>query len=211
MKKVLLLLVVILSVNDLLAKVFFLFKEVNKEWSIGIIGGYVGYGRGISNGAVGVSLAIKGFYADVMGWPSSHENDMGVDKWSDKMTTVVHIGYQIPIVKNLRFIPVIGYAKIAYGTTDGSDYTISDSGIVHNKFSEKKSVSGLDFGGIAVINIKKVNINLAFTKYSTLSTPDVASDAFTLSVAPELNQPSLLAPAFTVKSAVGFVVSSLIV
>ena len=167
MKKVLLLLVVILSVNDLLAKVFFLFKEVNKEWSIGIIGGYVGYGRGISNGAVGVSLAIKGFYADVMVWPSS-ENDMGVDKWSDKMTTVVHIGYQIPIVKNLRFIPVIGYAKIAYGTTDGSDYTISDSGIVHNKFSEKKSVSGLDFGGIAVINIKKVNINLAFTKYSIL-------------------------------------------
>ena len=58
--------------------------------------------------------------------------------------------------------------KIAYGTTDGSDYTISDSGIVHNKFSEKKSVSGLDFGGIAVINIKKVNINLAFTKYSIL-------------------------------------------
>lgn len=168
MKKVLLLLVVILSVNDLLAKVFFPFKEVNKEWSIGIIGGYVGYGRGISNGAVGVSLAIKGFYADVMGWPSSHENDMGVDKWSDKMTTVVHIGYQIPIVKNLRFIPVIGYAKIAYGTTDGSDYTISDSGIVHNKFSEKKSVSGLDFGGIAVINVKKVNINLAFTKYSIL-------------------------------------------
>ena len=162
MKKVLLLLVVILSVNDLLAKVFFPFKEVNKEWSIGIIGGYV------ANGAVGVSLAIKGFYADVMGWPSSHENDMGVDKWSDKMTTVVHIGYQIPIVKNLRFIPVIGYAKIAYGTTDGSDYTISDSGIVHNKFSEKKSVSGLDFGGIAVINIKKVNINLAFTKYSIL-------------------------------------------
>ena len=73
-----------------------------------------------------------------MGWPSSHENDMGVDKWSDKMTTVVHIGYQIPIVKNLRFIPVIGYAKIAYGTTDGSDYTISDSGIVHNKFQRKK-------------------------------------------------------------------------
>ena len=129
----------------------------------------MGYGRGISNGAVGVSLAIKGFYADVMGWPSSHENDMGVDKWSDKMTTVVHIGYQIPIVKNLRFIPVIGYAKIAYGTTDGSDYTISESGIVHNKFSEKKSVSGLDFGGIAVINIKKVNINLAFTKYSISS------------------------------------------
>lgn len=32
----------------------------------------MGYGRGVSNGAVGVSLAIKGFYADVMGWPSSH-------------------------------------------------------------------------------------------------------------------------------------------
>lgn len=89
---------------------------------------------------------------------------MGVDKWSDKMTTVVHIGYQIPIVKNLRFIPVIGYAKIAYGTTDGSDYTISDSGIVHNKFSEKKSVSGLDFGGIAVINIKKSKYKFGFYK-----------------------------------------------
>ena len=38
----------------------------------------MGYGRGVSNGAVGVSLAIKGFYAGVMGWPSSHENDMEV-------------------------------------------------------------------------------------------------------------------------------------
>ena len=90
----------------------------------------MGYGRGVSNGAVGVSLAIKGFYAGVMGWPSSHENDMGVDKWSDKTTTVVHIGYQIPIVKNLRFIPVIGYAKYSCYTGGGAshegDFTASE-------------------------------------------------------------------------------------
>lgn len=89
---------------------------------------------------------------------------MGVDKWSDKTSAVVHIGYQIPIVKNLRFIPVIGYAKIAYGTTDGSDYTISDSGVVHNKFSEKKSVSGVRFWWGGSRKYKKSKYKFGFYK-----------------------------------------------
>ena len=77
----------------------FPFKEVNRKWNIGMMGGYVGYGKDISNGAIGVNLTIKGFYADIMGWPSSHENDMGIDKWSDKTSFAFHVGYQIPIVK----------------------------------------------------------------------------------------------------------------
>ncbi len=165
MKKIIFILVMILPMINASANRIFPFKEVNRKWNIGMMGGYVGYGKDISNGAIGVNLTIKGFYADIMGWPSSHENDMGIDKWSDKTSFAFHVGYQIPIVKKIRFIPIIGYAKVAYGTTDGSDYTISSSG-VHNKFFEKESISGLDFGGMAVINMKKINVNLAFTKYA---------------------------------------------
>lgn len=166
MKRILLSMMIIASIVNVSAKSFFPFKEVNKKWNIGLMGGYVGYGRDISNGAVGFSLTIKGFYANVMGWPSSHENDMGVDKWSDKQCNAVHAGYQIPIIKSFRITPIVGYAKVSNGTTDGSDYEISNSGTVHNKYSEKENVSGLDFGGIATINIKKLNINLAITKYA---------------------------------------------
>lgn len=166
MKKILLLMMVIIPVVGVSANNLFPFKEINKKWNIGIIGGYVGYGRDMSNGAVGLSLTIKGFYADFMGWPSSHENDMGVDKWPDKKCNTVHLGYQIPIVKRLRITPVIGYAKVSYGTTDGSDYEFSNSGTVHNKYYEKENISGFDFGGIATINIKKVNINLAVTRFA---------------------------------------------
>lgn len=116
--------------------------------------------------AIGLNLTIKGFYADFMGWPSSHENDMGVDEWSDKKCNVAHLGYQIPIVRSFRIIPIIGYAKISNGTTDGSDYDKSNSGTVHNRYTEKETISGLDFGGIVTINIKKININLAITKYT---------------------------------------------
>lgn len=168
MKNILLMLFIILAIIETSAKTIFPFKEVNNKCNLGIIGGYLGYGKDISNGGGGVSFTIKGFYGDVMGWPPSHEKDMGVSKWPDKTSVSLHVGYQIPILKCLRFIPVIGFTKVASGTTDGSNYTISSSGTIHNKFSEKESISGLDFGGIAVINIKKININLACTKYTIL-------------------------------------------
>lgn len=166
MKKNLFLIMVIIPIINISAKNLFPFKEINRKWNIGLMGGYVGYGRDLSNGAVGFNLNIKGFYVDFMGWPSSHENDMGVDKWADKKCNIAHIGYQIPIVKHFRFTPIMGYAKVSNGTTDGSDYEISNSGTVHNKYSEKNNVSGFDFGGVTTINIKKININIAITKFA---------------------------------------------
>ena len=156
----------ILPMVGMSAKDLFPFREVNKKWNIGIMGGYAGYGKNISSGAIGLNLTIKGFYADFIGWPGNHSKDMGVDSWSDKTCIAAHFGYQIPIVKSLRFIPIIGYAKVASGTTDGSHYNISSSGTVHNSFSEDKRISGLDFGGVAVINWKMININLAVTRYA---------------------------------------------
>lgn len=166
MKKLLLGLIMILSMLEVSARTFFPFKEVNRNWNVGLMGGYVGYGKDLSSGAAGFNLTIKGFYANIMGWAPSHKNDMGVDKWSDKKCHLAHAGYQIPISKSLRIIPLIGYANVTAGTTDGSDYEFSESGEVHNKFTGEETVSGLDFGGVAVINIKMVNINLALTKYA---------------------------------------------
>lgn len=165
-KKLFFIFIMILTLSEVSASNIFPFKEVNKSWNAGLLGGYVGYGKDISNGAIGFSLTIRGFYTDYMGWYPTHEHDMGVGQWPGKQCTVVHTGYQIPIIKCLRFIPTIGYAKVAYGTTNGRDYTISDSGTVHNKFLEKEAVSGFDFGGIITINIKRLDINLALTKYA---------------------------------------------
>lgn len=37
-----------MPIANVSAKNLFPFKEVNKKWNIGLIGGYVGYGRDIS-------------------------------------------------------------------------------------------------------------------------------------------------------------------
>ena len=93
------------------AQGIFPFKEINSKWNVGMMGGFVGYGRDISYGAVGINLTVKGFYADFMGLPPSRENDMGIKRWSDKSSLLVHVGYQIPITKSIRLVPVIGMQK----------------------------------------------------------------------------------------------------
>lgn len=140
------------------------FKAANGKWSLGVSGGVVGLPDDSSQGAVGLNLTIKGFYLDVMGWPSSHDNDVRVDKWKEKTCNTVHFGYQIPITKAFRLIPVVGYFRVGHTTTDGYDWTVRN-GTIHNATSSSNDVDGIDYGGVAVINIKRINIYGAYTRH----------------------------------------------
>lgn len=139
------------------------FSEVNNAWNLSFIGSYVGYNDPISYGAVGGSLTIKGFYIDIMGFSPIHNNDVRVDKWNDKSSFLCHFGYQIPIIKQLRLIPVVGYAHISQGITDGSNWTVGNNGI-SNKYHSLRSVSRFDYGGIIVLNYKRAIFNIGITR-----------------------------------------------
>lgn len=135
----------------------------NSTWNMSVIGGYVGHSDPIHYGAVGMSLTIKGFYFDVMGFPAIHEKDVRVDKWDDKRSFLCHVGYQIPIAQAFRIIPVVGYANISSGVTDGWDWSAGSDGI-YNKYHADKSISRFDFGGIAVFMHRNLVLSLAATR-----------------------------------------------
>ena len=142
-----------------------LFSQTNKrKFALGGMGGAIGLGSK-TLGAGGFSLTICGFYADIIFKGASHEDDTGVDTWEDEKGIATHLGYQIPIRRWLRLIPLVGYCKVSEGETDGSDYYLDDSG-VHNKFVANWSDGGVDFGGMMVLHFGVFNIYLGGTTSS---------------------------------------------
>lgn len=139
--------------------------RVNKKWNIGLLGGCMGYADNLAMGAFGMNTTVKGFYADFLVLPRAHANDTNVGKWDDKQCFGFHAGYQIPIVKALRIVPMVGYSHVSEGTTDGSSWNVGNSGIV-NSYRPKTKNNGFDYGAMVVVNIKKVNIDIAVTRHA---------------------------------------------
>lgn len=138
---------------------------LNKCFSVGIIGGgMVGFDYGVA----GFNATCYGVYVDFMGWPRKHANDVSIDKWEDHSQYAFHVGYQIPFHKykdcSMRLIPMIGYASIKKGYTDGEDWSVGSGGII-NKFYVTEEVGGFDYGAAVAFqgtDRKLGNINLNF-------------------------------------------------
>lgn len=141
------------------------FQAANGSWSVGILGGGLGLFDDEARGVFGLNLTIKGFYVDFMGKGSSHKNDVRVDKWKESSGTVFHTGYQIPVTANFRIIPVVGYYTLGTVSTDGYDWKVTSSGI-SNKTSTSIDSKGVDYGGVLVINSRRVNFYAGCTRYT---------------------------------------------
>lgn len=122
----------------------------NKSVSFGIIGARL---ESFDYGAIGFNVTAFGVYADFMGWPRKHENDVRVDKWKDHSVWAAHIGYQIPFHyyngSSIRLIPMAGYSSIKEGITDGGDWDVNQGGI-HNSFRVTEQKGGFDYGAALV-------------------------------------------------------------
>ncbi len=145
------------------ATTMFPFNEVNKKWNISINGGY---NHSAEVMVYGFGLTIKGFHVTIGGTGSTHEDDVRVGKWEEKSSVIIHAGYQIPITKAIRIIPVIGTSGAGEVLTNGYDYKISNNGTIHNKTHNDIKYK-FDYGAHLVLNpYKKLIINLAGTKYT---------------------------------------------
>ena len=145
--------------------------HMNKAVSVGIIGATI---DNFNYGAIGLNATFYGFYVDGMGWPRKHVNDVPIDQWQDHYQYAFHAGYQVPIHYydggSIRIIPLIGYAKVSEGITDGSDWDIINARI-HNGYEPKFEKSGLDYGAaLSLQNYDKkigyYNFYLAYTRYT---------------------------------------------
>ena len=167
MRKTFLLLLLLFASISVGAQIFSkkAFIAANGKWSIGIGGGITDDEDGERNGAVAGNLIIKGFYIDALGygWGNDHKHDVEVKKWSGKVNIAWHIGYQIPIIKEFRVIPIVGTHRISRSVTDGSDWTVKDSKIINASYETSRQTK-FDYGGVAVINIKRINIYVGYTR-----------------------------------------------
>lgn len=166
MKKLILLLFLCLPMLSE-AKIFSkdAFQTANGKWSIGILGGGLGIFEGKGRGVFGMNLTIKGIYGDFLGKGSSHKSDIEVKKWSESSGTVFHVGYQFPVTKTLRIIPIVGYYTLGRTITDGYNWSVSKTGI-SNKTSTSVDSKGVDYGGVLVLNTKHVNFYGACSKHT---------------------------------------------
>lgn len=164
MKKIILLLTVMIAGISANAQSLFPNTKIN----VSLLGGCTGYSQDISSFSFGMSATIQKVYVDFYGMPAKHHSDTGIDKWDDKKCYSFHGGYSFDVAKNFRLIPIIGYTKISRGETDGSDWGVSNSGI-ENKYNETASISGLDFGGVAVYDLNGFIIDVSATKYSLMA------------------------------------------
>ena len=95
--------------------------DANKGYEIGLIGGVLGIYDDLSYGAFGLNFTAYGIYVDFLGMPRAHEKSTDVDKHENEKTSIgAHLGYQFPLTNWLSIIPVVGYASVKNGTTDGS-------------------------------------------------------------------------------------------
>lgn len=141
------------------------FEYANQKWAIGAMGGGLGVFDDKAIGVFGLNLTVKGVYADFLGKWSSHKSDVRVGKWKESSGTAFHLGYQLPVTKTFRVIPVVGYYTLGNTTTDGYDWTVTSTGI-SNKTSTSVDTKGIDYGGVLVLNSKHVNFYAACTRHA---------------------------------------------
>lgn len=167
MKKFLcLLFVLIVGTNGIKAQSFKeTFKSENKHIGFGVHFGAIGQTEDLGLQVLMANLTVYGFYFDIGGWPRSHGDDVRVEEWDDDEAFMFHVGYQLPVTKWLRFVPMVGYAHDATGTTNGHHWTTSNNGI-NNKFEVDDKFSKFDYGLGTVFNMKHFNIQGTVTRYS---------------------------------------------
>ncbi|EKJ91826.1 hypothetical protein QR305_02085 [Bacteroides finegoldii] len=162
MKRIVFIILLIFLYVSASAKDIFPFNEVNSKWNISINGGY---NHNVKAGAYGLGLTIKGFHLTIGGTGGSHKHDIKVDTWKEQSTCLIHVGYQIPITKSFRFIPVVGMAGAGEIVTDGSDWNISQNGTINNKMTRDMTYK-FDYGAHLVYNHRKLIINLSASRYT---------------------------------------------
>lgn len=140
-------------------------KSANKRWELGILGTYMHFKNDVTRGGVGFNFMYHGIYVDYMGWTSSHGSDVKVGKWKEETCKTFHAGYQIPINRNFRIIPVIGYAVADITYTDGHNWSVTSSGISNSQYAAAED-KGFDFGAVFCVNIKKVDLFAACTAHN---------------------------------------------
>lgn len=161
------------------------YAEVGKEWKLfdfnmnvkrlefGVNVGQVGSFSNYADFGMGANLLVGGFYLDFLTSEAQHRYCRTSDtKWHDTVAWCINAGYQIPILKWLRIMPVVGYAQTNDGITDASVtyFDVDETSIdVYHPYKVTPGSRNHYFnygGGLSIQPCKWFSINLIGTTHA---------------------------------------------
>lgn len=159
---------------------WFDFSQNRYRFGIGINLGQVGKEPHFNDFGFGVSLNAWGVYLDFLSAGPVYKYDNRVASMNDpanlrffpdSTTTVVNLGYQIPVLPWLRIMPLIGFNVNTSGLTDMATHNVQTSGSdesvsveLYHDYNREYTWTYINFGGGLVITpVKYVDIYAVYT------------------------------------------------
>ena len=145
-------------------------KRAEVGLNIGQVASFSDYARF----TLGAHVMISGVYVDFLSADSEHKYSPTSDtKWNDHKAFCINAGYQIPIFKWLRVMPLAGYAQTNDGITDASetywDYDEDGGSSTYHPYKVTPG-SRLHYfnygGGLSIQPCKWFSINLIGTRHA---------------------------------------------
>ena len=146
------------------------FKRVEAGFNIGQAGSFSEYARF----TLGANVLINGVYVDFLSADPEHKySPTSNTKWNDHKALCINAGYQFPILKWLRVMPLVGYAQTNDGITDASksywEYDEYSSTTTYHPYKVTPGTRAHYFnygGGISVQPCKWFSINAIATRHA---------------------------------------------
>ncbi len=146
----------------------------NRRLDFGIIVGQAARTTPYERVGIGASLSAFGVYVDCLEASPQHRYDNSVSdtQWNDDMAIFVNAGYQIPVLRWLKVMHLVGYGQTNEGVTDASTINISDGEYSHSIYHDYNVTPGSRThyfnygGGISIQPCKWFCINGVYTRYA---------------------------------------------
>ena len=140
----------------------------------GVTAGQVGSFTDRARVGLGAYALYDGVYLDFVKASPQHKYNSHVtdEKWNDTCAFSIDAGYQIPVVKWLRLMPLVGYAQTNEGITDGSTINISADEDGTTWYHDYTVTSGsrrhyFNYGaGLSIQPCKWFSVNLIASRYA---------------------------------------------
>ena len=174
MMKKLIVLATLLSFTVCANAQMFDFSSNVHRYEVGFNLGQMATGTPYARMGFGVNALAWGFYLDFNKVPAQHKFDgkFSDRMWEDDESFSINAGYQIPVLRWLRIMPVIGYGQTNEGLTDASTINVEtgeNSSTVYHTYTVDPA-SRVDYfnygGGISIQPLKWFSVNFVYTRFA---------------------------------------------
>jgi hypothetical protein len=165
---------------------WFDFSNNYDRYGVGFHLGMAGLNSEYHDLGTGVSINVMGFYLDFLQGGPAHKHDIHVTNtlYNDSVAFHINAGYQIPVLKWLRIMPMVGYCQTNAGLTDATTVNVDVNENTTSIFHDYDVTSGtrkhhFNFGaGLFIKPIRWIEIYAIGSRYAIYGGISINLDSF---------------------------------